>query len=321
MEILIILGMVAFIGWMILANRSSTNQSYKPNYQSVELSINLDIKNEKDYIEAVHKLQELNDHLPTTGPKTKPILVDAIKQLKSAMQEYRNNPNGIKIEYSTSSNYEDTDSWEGTIYEADESFGVSANIKIKYTDSKGLFSERDVTVRNAGIMNGKKAIFGYCKLRNQSRTFIINQISECIDLDTGEFIQDVYAYLQEKYNSSPEKSMDEVVNNEQDILNVWVYIARADSQYRKEEKLVICNAIRALSGDSRITDEVINKELNSYKAISIHSFKLAIGRLSSRSDEIKNLISNTAKQIVETQKTVHHAEQEALDYIDKRFQQ
>lgn len=308
------------MGWMILSNRSSTGQGYKPNYQSVELSINLDIQNEKDYEEATRKLKELNYHLPVTDPKTKPILVDAIKQLKVAMQEYRNNPIGIKIEYSTSSNYEDTDSWEGTIYEADESFGVSANLRIKYTDSKGSFSEREVTVRNAGVMNGKKAIFGYCKLRNQSRTFIINQISECIDLDTGECIQDIYTHLQEKYNSSPEKAMNEVINNEQDILNVWVYIARADSQYRKEEKLIICNAVRALSVDRRITDEVINKELNGYKAISIHSFKLAVGRLSSRSDEIKNLISNTAKQIVETQKTVHYVEQEALDYIDKRFQ-
>jgi hypothetical protein len=237
----------------------------------------------------------------------------------STNKSTKNNTVKVTIEHSASNYNEDQDSWEGTLYEAEESFGVSGNFTIKYTDSKGLFSERELIVRNAGTINGKKAIFGYCKLRNQSRTFIINQISECVDLDTGEFIKDIYSYLQNKYENSPEKALYEVETNEKDILNVLAFIGRADGQFRKEEKQIICDAVIRLSGNDKINHEVIIKALGNYGDNSIQSFKLAIGRISLRPEKIKQLVSDTAKQIVGTQKIIHPSEQEALDYINKKF--
>lgn len=291
----------------------------KPTSKNIDFTINLDINSKDDYIEAQKKLKELNAHINAVDTKSEPILTDAIKQLKSAMKTYESNPIKVTVEHTLSNAHDDNDSWEGTIYEADESFGVSANFKIKYIDTKGSFSEREVTVRNAGTINGKKAIFGYCKLRNQSRTFIIKQISECIDLDTGEFINDIYTYLQNKYENSPEKTMHDVEMNDKDFLNALVYVGRADGQYRKEEKLIVCDAVRKLSGDNRITDEVINKILDTYGLISLQSFKLAVGRISSRPEETKQLVLDTVKQIIGTQKTVHPTEQVALDYIQKKI--
>jgi hypothetical protein len=309
-ENLLFIGLIVFAVWYFYK---------KLKYKNVDFTINLNIDSEDDYIEAQKKLKELSAHIRAVDAKSNSILSDAIKQLQSAINNYENNRARITVEYSSSSSYDDNDSWEGTVYESDESFGISANFKIKYTDSKGSFSEREVTVRNAGTINGKKAIFGYCKLRNQSRTFIINQISECIDLDTGEFIKDIYTYLENKYENSPEKIMCDVEINEKDILNILTYVGRADTRYQKEEKLIVCDTVRKLSVDNHITDEVINRALDSFGLISLQSFKLAVGRVSSRPDEVKQLVLDATKQIIGTQKTVHPMEQVALDYIQKKF--
>lgn len=225
----------------------------------------------------------------------------------------------VNNNYSENDFIYDSDSWEGTLYDSDYNHAVSSTFRIKYTDSNGNQTDRDVLVKNIGSIKGKKAIFGYCKMRESNRTFIISKISECIDLDTGEFIDDIYDYLFDKYNDSPEKSIDEFDKNEKDILNLLAYIGRADGQFKKEEKRIIHDAIKELTNDNRITYEAIDVLLKEYGHFTLQSFKLAVGRISKKDDSTKSIINNAARKIVDTQKTISPREQEALDYISKRF--
>jgi hypothetical protein len=52
---------------------------------------------------------------------------------------------------------------------------------------------------------------------------------------------------------------------------------------------------------------------------TLQAFKLAVGRLAKRDQAAQTVVMSAAKKMVATQKTVHQAEQEALDYMKKRF--
>ena len=45
---------------------------------------------------------------------------------------------------------------------------------------------------------------------------------------------------------------------------------------------------------------------------TLHAFKLAVGRLASREDSVRQVVIASAQKMIATQKTVHRAEQEAL---------
>ena len=109
------------------------------------------------------------------------------------------------------------------------------------------------------------------------------------------------------------------METEYDTLRVLLYVGKADGQLRAAEKAVIRNTCVALSKDSRITDEMIGDLFSSLDVPTIHAFKLAVGRISKREPSARKILLNAAEEMVATQKTVHHSEQEALDYMRSRF--
>ena len=52
---------------------------------------------------------------------------------------------------------------------------------------------------------------------------------------------------------------------------------------------------------------------------TLQAFKLAVGRLANRDTAAQAAVMTAAVEMIATQKAVHHAEQEALDYMKKRF--
>jgi hypothetical protein len=212
----------------------------------------------------------------------------------------------------------DQDNWEGSFWEASDPKRINAYFEIDYIDGSGNKSSRKVRVREYDneLYNG--IMIGHCELRDSTRTFRFDRIKRCVDLVTGEIINDVKKYLNKKYEESPERSTDLLLDDYLDIVKVVYYIAKADGQYRQSEKEVIASFIRKLIRDERVTNQMIDEIFNKIDSPTLHSFKLAIGRIIKGRDVNPDLLLETCKQIVATQQTIHPSEQEALDYIEKR---
>ena len=52
---------------------------------------------------------------------------------------------------------------------------------------------------------------------------------------------------------------------------------------------------------------------------TLQAFKLAVGRLAKRGQTAQAVVMTAAERMVATQKVVQQAEQDALDYMKKRF--
>lgn len=214
---------------------------------------------------------------------------------------------------------DDRDNWEGSFWEVQQPFPAKATLRIEYEDGAGKGTERVVDVRQFGTDVTGNILIGHCRMRNATRTFRTDRIKRCIDEETGEIVSDVFAYLREKYDSSPERTRDTLYEEEYDTLRVLLYVGKADGQLRAPEKAIIRETCRALANDSRITDTMIDEIFSSLDTPTLHAFKLAVGRLAKKEAAAHTLLMKAAEDMVATQKTVHPAEKEALEYMRKRL--
>lgn len=213
----------------------------------------------------------------------------------------------------------DKDEWEGSFWEVSQPFPVKAKLRLKYTDGASRRTERTVDVRQFGSVGPNILLIGHCNMRNATRTFRNDRIESCIDEETGEVVSEVRAYLQTKYDQSPDRTKDLLLDGEYDTLRVLLYVGKADGQLRAAEKAIIRETCIAITNDSRLTDSTIEDLVANMDIPTLQAFKLAVGRLAKRDKAAQEVVMTAAKKMVATQTTVHPSEQEALDYMNKRF--
>lgn len=213
----------------------------------------------------------------------------------------------------------DKDEWEGSFWEVTQPLPAKARLRLKYTDGAGRKSERTVDVRHFGLMGPNTLLIGHCNMRDATRTFRSDRIESCLDEETGEVVTDVRSYLQAKYDQSADRTKDLLLEGEYDTLRVLLYVGKADGQLRAAEKAVIRETCIAITNDSRLTDSTIEELFVSMDVPTLQAFKLAVGRLAKRDKAAQAVVMTAAEKMVATQKAVHQAEQEALDYMKKRF--
>lgn len=214
---------------------------------------------------------------------------------------------------------EDEDAWEGDFWSIASPKTVAAQLRIDYVDANGTATTRSVQVREFGPYGGQTLILGRCLLRNESRTFRSDRIQACIDEETGEVVTDVVAHLLGKYDADPARLIECLLTDHMDCLRVLLHIGKSDGQLRAPEREIIRQTCIDLSGDTRLTDEAMKQMLRDVPTSSMQAFKLAVGRIAKENAAHGALLLRAAEDMVATQKAVHPAEAEALDYLRRRL--
>jgi uncharacterized HAD superfamily protein len=127
------------------------------------------------------------------------------------------------------------------------------------------------------------------------------------------------AFLVQRYEKSPESSARKLLESEYDALRVLLYVGRSDGQFRQAERQIYLEVCQAISQDSRLTREIIDRLIENLDGLSVTAFKQAVTRLTKQSAETQSLVLDAAQRMIATQKTVHAVEQEAIDYMRQRL--
>lgn len=210
------------------------------------------------------------------------------------------------------------DNWEIRGEVTDE-FPVRAVLHLHYVDGGGLATERTVEVRKCGQYFDDVMVAGYCRLRNANRTFLVSRITTCFDEETGEVVDNIAQYLRQRYEKSPDYALDQFLDDECDTLRILLYVAKADGYLRTPEKAVIAAYCRETCGDVRVSDAMMANALAMLEVPSIHIFRRIVGALKNKPSESRARIIETVERLIATDKKTHPAEQEALDYLRKRW--
>jgi predicted DNA-binding transcriptional regulator YafY len=202
-------------------------------------------------------------------------------------------------------------------WESIEEVPLNARLRLMYKNAKSEVSSRTVQISR---YDGSCYLSGFCEYRNESRTFRIDRIQECIDEGTGEIVQNVPNHLLKKYECSPEYKLKKVFRDHIDVIRVLYYVGKADGQLRKEEREIIYRTIHSTTKDERIDYASVIHELNKLSIPSLQAFKMAVGRICKASPKRMKTTYKIAKKIVDTQKNVHPLEKEALEYMKGRME-
>ncbi len=193
---------------------------------------------------------------------------------------------------------------------------VSAKLNIEYIKANGQQSNRII---QTSWYDGSSYLNAFCELRQQRRTFRIERIVGCIDVDSGEVVNDIPQHLLNKYHNSPGYILSLAIDKLSDILMVLYYVGKADGQLRAAERAILLAVVRKVVKDDRISDEMINRAFDGAGVPSLQAIKLAINRICKTSHRNMATTYKIAQLIVNTQKTVHPSEAEILEYMQRKM--
>jgi hypothetical protein len=214
---------------------------------------------------------------------------------------------------------DERDSWEGAFWEAPEPRDLATTVEIEYRDGGGSKSKRVIHTRSFDNRLHNGLLIGHCTLRNATRTFRFDRVLSAVDVATGEVISDLRSHLNTLYESFPERSRDSLEERFRDLLRVLLFVAKADGQYRREEKIIVRDFCRELASDPRVTDEMIDRLFDGLDVPSLHSFKVAVGKVLDQQLCSPKQLERICLAIVETQGSRTPGEIEALEYVSQRI--
>ena len=214
---------------------------------------------------------------------------------------------------------ENRDNWEGTFWEVRSPRNQHANLRIEYKDGKGARTERNITVMKYGAWEGGAILWAFCQLRDANRTFRTDRVLSCVDLDTGEVIGDLAAWLDKRYEASPDRALEKLIDTAWNAIRVLYFICHADGRLTQKERAVVRDAVRSLNDHPEIDDKRIDDLFDSIDSPTLAGFKMAFGRLINTNLELAGKVVAWSENIIDTEQTVSAAEQEALEYLRNRF--
>ncbi len=211
------------------------------------------------------------------------------------------------------------DNWEGAFWDVDSPRNISANLRIEYKDGAGSTTQRDIRLMKYGPWEGGAILWAYCHLRQANRTFRTDRLISCTDLDTGEIIGNFEAWLDERYQASPDRAIEKVIEQAWDALRVLYYVSKADGRLTQKERAIVRQAVRSLNNHPEIDDKRIDDMFDTIDNPTITAFKQAFGRLINQNIDLARRVIAWSEAMVATEKTIAAAEQEAIDYLKSRL--
>jgi len=260
------------------------------------------------------------------------ILVDAVNNGPKKRQSLRNgyvNIPKIKMEVKTNRD----DNFEGWFYEeVEEYFPSNSQFRIKYRDGKGQETERVIDIYKFGEAQHGWFFLAYCQLREGNRTFRSDRVLECVDMKTGEYVNDPSALLLERWHNSNEYKallerirkreereaetafIENYLNEHSALLKTLLYLVRCDGRFDMHEKAIVKEVLEYINNDDLPSDKTLEKIYKKIALPTYGSFQASVRKLIQEAKYSIDII-DIAQRIVNTQSTVHPNEEQALNYL------
>lgn len=216
----------------------------------------------------------------------------------------------------------DKDAWEATRtdglvpkyrYESD------AELEFDYVDTNGSPSHRRFTVRWFDEwMDNTILLTGFCHKRKARRAFRADQMTNVVDVDTGEIIADVKQYMIDRYCASKFHNMDVFVRDWGDVFDCLFFVCRADGNISALQRAFITECAAGVINDARVLPEDLKSALTIIdQKMSPASYRRAVNRVKRSSPEQVDQLKNWAATLSALRKSGSPLAKTFIEYIDK----
>jgi uncharacterized tellurite resistance protein B-like protein len=237
------------------------------------------------------------------------------------------NPNEIafRITIETSNSQPiDKDAWDVEEYapgmQSHKLGGV--NLNIKFVDLEGSATQRDITTLRYthNPENHAGSVYAFCHLRQANRPFGFKRIQEATDLETGEIIQDIGAFLDKIYQATPLHKVETFLQDHDAGAFVLFSFAKADGVMRAKERAIILDWAKAQGLTDQPALTVLEVQIRDWYMTN-HSFWDAVKKINKqeRPPEYVQALWQAIQAIVASDKKQAAQEEQFLRYAAKQW--
>lgn len=160
---------------------------------------------------------------------------------------------------------------------------------------------------------GDQAILGaHCQLLKQFLEFNSQSLQGCLDLQGGQRIDDLPAFLEASHAASQQGQLERLYQSHQDELVVLLYVGRADGVLQRREKELIAHYLVGRFKGGALQVEEVARDL-AWKPVPNHDdFRLATQRLVQLEASLKNQIVQLCRQLIEVKETLDGDEESSM---------
>ena len=160
---------------------------------------------------------------------------------------------------------------------------------------------------------GDQAILGaHCQLLKRFLDFNSQSLQRCLDLQSGERIDDLPAFLEASHAASQQGQLDRLYQSHQDELALLLYVGRADGVLQRREKELIAHYLAGRFTGGFLQVEEIARDLAWKPVPNKNDFRLATQRLVQLEAELKNQIVQLCRQLIEVKETLDGDEEASM---------
>jgi hypothetical protein len=227
--------------------------------------------------------------------KTDEPMYDMMSAIESTLAAHVENP--------------DVDAHESHQYMRTDIRPVAAELEITYDDSTGQRSRRHITVDSfAPAADGGYVIFAHCHLRDESRKFLSLQIHECVDRETGEAILHIESELEERFFATATGALHMFFTQHRATVDIALFIARIDGRLTRAERKIFHGMCQVISGDSRLSDTMIDQAIDRFPRPSERDFLIAVEKISVAREFHRKVVLRAAKLLLASDKKITEEE-------------
>jgi len=181
-----------------------------------------------------------------------------------------------------------------------------------------MTTERDIDIKRVYEDGDQYAMDAFCHLRGEHRSFIDNRIKAAVDLDSGEVISSVAQHAIAQFSDSGQGLALAAIEREWMAAALLSFVCRADGRMLKAERAIVADYFKRRCPDLKHDDAALDEVIKTIGEPDQREFKRIIFDMKAAGDMDRlRDISDCAKRIVATQKTVDPMEAAALEILQK----
>lgn len=215
------------------------------------------------------------------------------------------------------------DAWEGWDYMggsvASSGKELARRLKIRFTDRDGQTTEREIDTKKFLADEKDGVIQAYCHLRQANRPFRLSQVSYAVDLETGEVLKNLPAWLAAQYAGTARGKADAFIDEHGDALAALFFVAKADGAFRQAERAHLSELCMRLGAPSVEVAEVVVGDVGGWAVPSAIGYGKALRAVAGKPEEYRHHILETARKMVDSDKTTKEEETKALGRMLKEL--